>query len=102
MRRLHHVGQRSLALEDRIFEHLLHVATKHAHIVLVVDAATVDCVLQDTVDLLPSNVPALSFFENIGEDLIASLQVTIAELVVFGPTLGDKLATLLDHRVEPR
>jgi len=90
-----------LSLERGILEHLLHVAAEDAHIILVVHTATINGVFEDSVDFLPCDVPALALLENLGKDLVASLQVTVAKLVVFGPALGDELSTLLNHGVEP-
>ena len=97
-----HIRKSCLAFQSLVLEDLVHVAAEDTHVELVVDAPTIDSVLQDTVDFLPSDRSATTFFQDVGQDQVTSLQITIGELVVLGPALWDELSPLLDHRVEPR
>lgn len=53
LRSLHHIGQSCLTPESLVGEHLHHVGLEHSHVILVIDSASIDGILQDSIDLWP-------------------------------------------------
>ena len=84
-----------VVLEDR-----LHVSSQNAHVKFIIHSATINSVLENTVNLLPSDLATLS--DETSKDLFTSHEVTVGELVVLDPALRDVSSSLLQQGVEPR
>lgn len=90
-----------MSLHGAVIEEVLDVGSQYSEIIDVVDAATVDGILENTIDLLPLHLAALAFRGDVEQSKLASFHVTKRELVVLAPALRDVLATFLDKCVEP-
>jgi len=81
---------------------LLHIVLEHSQVVFIVYSPTVDCILQDPIDLLPGDACSLDFLPNALENCFTSFEVTIRKLVVLGPSLRNESSSLLYESMEPR
>jgi hypothetical protein len=87
------------ALHRFVLEDRLHVSSQNTHVKFIIDSATVNSVLKNTVDLLPSDLTTLS--DETGKDLFTSHEITVGELVVLDPALRDVSSSFLQQGVEP-
>jgi hypothetical protein len=80
----------------------MHVSPKDSKIIFVIDSATINSVLKDTVDFLPLNTCSVSFILEIKDDSFTCLKITIREFVIFSPSLRNIGPSFLDQGMEPR
>ena len=91
-----------LSLDSFFPEYLMHVSPKDSKIIIVVDSATINCVLKDAVDFLPLNACCVSFILEIKDYGFSCLKITIRELIIFSPSLRNICPSFLDEGMEPR
>jgi len=95
-------SERLATTHNLISENLLHVRAEHTHIELVINTSSVDSVLEETKDLLPGWRLSLISIDKTTENLFSSFKITIGELIVLHPSLGNEFTPLLDQGMEPR
>ena len=102
LRNNHDVRELLLSLYGLILEYLMHICSQNTQIIVIVDSSAINSIFKDTIDFLPLNARVISFVLQIQDNSLSSLQVTIRELVIFGPTLWNIGSSLLDKSVVPR
>ena len=80
----------------------MHVGAQNSQVVLIVNSASINCILKDTINLLPLDPSGVTIVLEVKNNCLSSFEITIGEFVVFSPTLRDISSSLLDESMEPR
>jgi hypothetical protein len=80
----------------------MHVGPQYSQIIFIVNSASINCILKDTINFLPLNTSGISVILEVQDDSFSCFEITIREFVVFGPALRDISSSFLNESVEPR
>jgi hypothetical protein len=80
----------------------MHVGPQYSQIVFIVNSASINCILKDTINFLPLNTSGISVILEVQDDSFSCFEITIREFVVFCPALWDIGSSFLYESVEPR